>query len=130
MKHIGFLKHTLAILALTFSASSFAGGTSAFDKTAFESAKAQGKTVVVDFHADWCSTCKKQKPVLESLIKEPSMNSVVVFTADFDKETDLKKSLNIQKQSTLVVFKGQAEKARQMGLTSREEIKALIEKGI
>lgn len=130
MRHNRFLKHTLAYLAFVFSTSAFAGGASMYDKAAFESAKAQGKTVVIDFHADWCSTCKKQQPVLEALVKEPAMNSVVLFTADFDKETDLKKSLNIQKQSTLVVFKGQAEKARQMGLTSRDEIKALIEKGI
>jgi thiol-disulfide isomerase/thioredoxin len=124
------LKTLTVGLLLTFATTAFAGEWQTFNQAAFDEAKAQGKTVVLDFHADWCSTCKKQKPILEGLLKEPSMSSVVGFTVDFDKATELKTTMKVQKQSTLIVFKGSNEVARQMGLTSRDEIKALFTKGI
>jgi len=86
--------------------------------------------VVLDFHADWCSTCKKQKPILEGLLKEKEFAAVVGFVVDYDKENELRKNLKVHKQSTLVVYKGEKESSRDMGLTSIEAIKALLVKGI
>ncbi len=124
------LKSLALALFLTMATNAFAGTWQAFNQDAFDLAKSQGKTVVLDFHANWCSTCKKQKPILESLVKEPELNSVVAFTVDYDNSTELKKSLKVQKQSTLIVFKGANEVGRQMGVTNKDEIKALFLKGI
>lgn len=120
----------LAITAFAIGANAFAGEWKNYDEAAFKQAQAQGKTVVLDFHADWCSTCKKQKPVLEGLLEDKDLGSVVGFTVDFDSATDLKKNLKVQKQSTLIVYKGKSEVARNMGLTSKDDIKSLIMKGI
>jgi thioredoxin 1 len=112
------------------SLSAFAGGWSPYEEAAFAKAQGEGKTIVLDFHADWCPTCKKQKPILESLLQEEQFGPVVGLTVDFDKENQLKKQLKVQKQSTIIVFKGKNEVARSTGITKKDEIKALVSKGI
>ncbi len=130
MKLLQFLTISMIAGALTIGVSAFAGEWEPYDESAFKQAQAEGKTVVLDFHADWCPTCKKQKPILEGLLKEKDFEAVVGFTVDYDDATDLKKSLKVQKQSTLIVYKGKREVARNIGLTNKDEIKALILKGI
>lgn len=124
------LARSAAIIAMTTGINAFAGDWNPYSEAAFKQAQADGKTVVLDFHADWCSTCKKQKPVLEGLLQEGKLEPVVGFTVDFDNAAGLKKSLKVAKQSTLIVYKGKNEVARNMGLTNKDEIKALIMKGI
>lgn len=127
---VTYIKQVLIGLSMAISASVMAAEWQPFSKGAFEKAKTSGKTVVIDFHADWCGTCQKQKPILESLLREPKFDTVVGLTADYDKETDLRKALGIKKQSTLVVFKGAQEAGRSLGMTDAQQIKRLLEKGL
>jgi thiol-disulfide isomerase/thioredoxin len=60
-------------------------------------AQQAGRPVVVFFHADWCPTCRQQDKVLSSLKSEGL--DVVVLVADYDKEKDLRKRLNVRAQS-------------------------------
>jgi thioredoxin 1 len=101
-----------------------------FSQAEYDAALAAGKTVVVDFHATWCPTCKKQTPLLNEIVAMPGYEMVVALKADYDKEKDLKKSLKVSKQSTIVVFKGGKEVARQAGLTDKMALKSLIDKGM
>lgn len=101
-----------------------------FAKDQFEAALASGHTVVVDFHASWCPTCRKQAPILNEIVKMKGYENVVAFKADFDKEKELKKTMNVSKQSTIVVFKGGQEVGRSTGSTSKEDLKQLIDKGL
>ncbi len=107
-----------------------AGQSQPFSAAAFAKAKADGKTVLVDFAASWCPTCKKQGPVIESLLKEAKFKDVVAFKADYDTEKELKKQLKVTGQSTLVVFKGEKEAGRAMGITAKAAIGELIAKGL
>ncbi len=131
MQCIQSFKLAAIAFVLTISASAFAGEAKPYSAEALKTAQANGESVLVEFHAPWCTTCKKQKPVIESLLKEEkAFGKVVALTADYDKEVDLKKQLGVTKQSTLVVFKGNKEVGRAMGLTDRAAIKELITKGI
>ena len=58
------------------------------------------------------------------------MKSMVVFTVDFDSQKDLLRKLNVQKQSTLIVFKGKKEVGRSTGDTNPGRIEALLNKSI
>ena len=64
------------------------------------------------------------------LTSEPRMKSMVVFTVDFDSQKDLLRKLNVQKQSTLIVFKGKKEVGRSTGDTNPGRIEALLNKSI
>ena len=79
----------------------------------------KGKPVVVDFQADWCPTCKAQKPIVQGLLKDPKYSGLTLFVANYDTEKDLKKRLAVSQQSTFVVFKAGKEVARSTGQTDK-----------
>jgi len=101
-----------------------------FDKAKFDAALAQGKPVIVDFAADWCPTCKEQKPIVDALMDDPKRQKLTYFVADFDKETALKKRLHVTMQSTFLVFKGGKEIARSTGQTDKAELAGLFDKAL
>jgi thiol-disulfide isomerase/thioredoxin len=101
-----------------------------FEQQAYAQAVAAGKPVVVYLHADWCPTCRAQKPIVDRLSKEPRLKAVTIFVADFDKETALEKSLKVQQQSTFVVFRQGHEVARSTGQTSEAAIRAVLEQAL
>lgn len=129
MKLMNNLTRALAGFAFLVSTSIFAVEVKPYLPADFKAAQAAGKPAVLDFHANWCSTCKKQKAVIESLKEDPKLKDLVVFQANFDLEKSLKKDFKVTKQSTLVVFKGAQEVARATGITSREDISKLLVKG-
>jgi thioredoxin 1 len=101
-----------------------------FDKAKFDAALAQGKPVVVDFAADWCPTCKAQKPVVQGLLTDPKRKDLIMYVANFDTESALKKQLGVTMQSTLVVFKGGKEVGRSTGQTDKAVLGELFDKAL
>ena len=101
-----------------------------YSAVAFERLISQGQPVVVDFHADWCPTCRAQAPIVRGLLATPELKSVTVLIANYDTELALRKSLNVSTQSTLVVFRHGKEVARSTGDTSRDGLAALLRQAI
>ena len=101
-----------------------------YDKARFDAALGAGQPVIVDFAADWCPTCKAQQPLVQELLKEPRMKGVTLFSADFDRESGLKKALGVSTQSTFIVFKGGKEVARSTGQTNKEDLAATFAKAL
>ena len=117
------------LATVLFSALATAGSMP-FDEAAYAKAVANGGPVVVQFHADWCPTCKAQTPIVAEILNEPKMKSVKLFVANFDTEKALRKSLKVSTQGTFVVFKGAKEVARSSGQTNRGEIEATFAKSL
>lgn len=82
-----------------------------YSKAAFDTARAAGKTTLVFFHAPWCSVCRAQEPKVVARLTG-SARHVVAFKADYDTSTALRTEMNVAKQSTLILFKGNEEIAR------------------
>ena len=118
-----------AVAAVLLAAAAWAGEVP-FRKTDFDKALAAGQPAIIYFHADWCPTCKAQAPIVQELLKEPRMKNLTLFSADYDKETALKKSLRVSMQSTFVVFKGGKEVARSTGQTNKEDLAATFAKAL
>src|ERR1700754_4499890 len=95
-----------------------------FSAEAFKAAQASGSPILVEIHADWCPTCKAQKPILEKLTADPKFRDLVVFRVDFDSMKPVVKEFGAQMQSTLIVFKGSAEQGRSVGDTKQDSIAA------
>jgi len=55
---------------------------------------------------------------------------VTSFEIDFDTQKDLLRKFNVQKQSTLITFKGKQETGRSTGETNAARIEALLDKSI
>ncbi len=114
------------LVALTLATSAFAADIMIYSKDNFDKAVKNGKHVAIQFHADWCPTCKKQEASLKELRTEKSFADVMFFKADFDTEKALKKELKVTGQSTIVIFNKGKEVARSSGVTDTTELKKLI----
>lgn len=101
-----------------------------FDQKAFDAAQAAGKPILVEVSAPWCPVCKAQAPILSRLNSEAKYKDLVRFDVDFDSQKDLLRKFNVQKQSTLIVFKGKQETGRSTGDTNPDSIAVLLGKSI
>jgi thioredoxin 1 len=95
----------------------------AYSDAAFQSATASGKPVVIEFHADWCPTCRAQAPVLRSLA-----GKFTILTVNYDGQKSVVKKFGVRRQSTLIVFKDGKEVGRAVGITSKSAISSLLAK--
>tara|TARA_Y100000590_G_scaffold307055_1_gene346570 strand:+ start:310 stop:678 length:369 start_codon:yes stop_codon:yes gene_type:complete len=122
------MKKLLFILFFIISANSFAAEVKMnFTKDLFESAQNAGKTVVVNSWNKYCYTCIKQEKVFKKAKKE---FKDVLFLSFAQKNKDIAKFLNIDYRSTIVIYRNNKEIARAVGITKKEEIYLLINKGI
>ncbi len=119
-----------ALTLLAVAASAAAAGERPYTTDDFKQLTQAGQQVVVDVHADWCPTCRRQQPVLESLVKEGKYKDYTILVVDFDKQTDALKQFRVSSQSTLIVFHGTQEKARATGITTPQQIGALLDQGL
>ena len=119
----------LAFFILIISTSSFAGEYEVnFNIEKFKSAQKNGKIVVIHSWNKSCSTCAKQKPILEKAKKD--FENVIFMNFEQTKNKDIAKLLKIDYWTTIVVYKDNKELAREIGLYNEEDIYNLIKKGI
>ncbi len=127
MDRRSFLTVTAGALLAPFAAQA----ASAYKPGLVNTHLAKGDTVFLDFKASWCSTCAAQERVIKALKSEnPAYEANITFI-DVDWDTygrsDLVKSLNIPRRSTLVVLKGEQELGRIVAQTGRTQIKTLMD---
>ncbi len=84
-----------------------------------------GKVVALHFHADWCPTCRAQERVF-SAWKGDSAVPGTLLIVNYDNERGLRRKLGVRTQSTVIVYKGAAEKARVAGDTDPLALRAAL----
>lgn len=119
-----------AVLALSNITGAFAAERLVYESNAFAAALEAGKPILVHVTAPWCGECRAQKPVVAALAAQPEYANLTIFDVDYDTQKDALRTLKIQKQSTLAVFKAKAEVSRAVGITKREAIEALVKKAL
>ena len=132
MKRRNFLAISTCALFLPMAAS--AGDTANYTPGLIEKALADGKTVFVDYAAEWCSTCARQERVINALRdSNPAYEQNIMFVrVDWDdfKRHEVTTSRNIPRRSTLLVLRGDQELGRIVAGTSEADIKALLDTGL
>ena len=94
----------------------------------FEKAQLDGKTIVINAWNENCMTCEKQSIVFANAVND--FKDVEFLFYEQTKYKEIANALNIKFWTTIVVYKGQKEINRQMGLVKKEDIYKLIKKGI
>jgi thiol-disulfide isomerase/thioredoxin len=119
----------VSALLLTSAAMSHAIEFQPYSAAALAAAQKADKPVALQFHADWCPTCRAQDKVLDKLKAEPGLD-VTVFKVNYDTEKDLKRQYKIQTQSTVVVLRGDKERGRLVGDTTEAGIRAALKSAL
>ena len=119
-----------ALAAIFVVAPAFAGMRADYTPAGLDAAQKAGKSILVEVHAPWCPVCKAQTPILSKLEADPRFANLAVFHVDFDSQKDALKALGVQKQSTLIVFKGAKETGRSVGATDPLSLEELLEKSL
>ncbi len=119
-----------SMLAAFGFASAAKAGEIPFTPEVFAAAQKAGKHILVAVHADWCPVCKQQKPIIDKLSGEQKFKNMTILRVDFDSQKPIVQGFKVQKQSTLIIFKGEAELARSTGDTKADSIEQLLGRGI
>ncbi len=122
------LKTTVLFFLTAFASLAIAGEVKPYSQAQFDALTAAGKPVLLAVHADWCPTCKAQKPIVDELMGQPGYKDVTTLVIDFDTDKPLLKTYKISTQSTLIAFKGSRELGRSVGDTSKAGIEGLLKK--
>lgn len=124
-------KKGLVFLALCIGLSvAQAGEWAPYTEAQFNTLSKDDHTVVLMIHADWCATCKRQQPALESAVMRPEFSQYDVLVVDYDKQTDVMKHFKVTERSTLLVFKSGKEVARATGISDQRAVVSLLRAGL
>ena len=111
---------------LAFSANAFEKKTT-FNKELFDKAQSDGKIVVVTSWIKYCTSCASQMKVLDKAKND--FENIEFLTFEVTKK-EIASLLNVQYQTTLLIFKNNKEVYRSIGETSREAIYKAIKSSI
>ena len=105
-----------------------------FTTKTYNSFLKSGKPFMLGVHTSWCTTCAKQRRVINSLKSRGApYKNVTVLEMDWDKYRGSKigRKLRIPRRSTLIMYNGGGrEVGRIVAGTSVSQIKGLVDKGI
>ena len=114
------IKKFLTILIVLIPLNSFAlEKNTTFDEQLFKKAQSEGKVVVVSSWIKYCYSCASQMKVLKEAKKD--FDNIEYFAFDVTNK-QISSLLNVQYQSTLLIFKDNKEVYRSIGETTQKEI--------
>lgn len=95
---------------------------------------AAGETVLLDFSASWCSTCRAQGRAIEALRSaNPAYDAAITFIrVDWDDygQSDYTLLLGVPRRSTLVLLRGEEELGRIIADTRQDAIRELLDRAL
>ena len=121
------MKKILIIIFFLFCSNSLAiEKSTTFTDKIFKKAQSEGKIIVINSWNKFCSTCKKQIKILDKA--ETKFNDVIFLSYEQTENKDIADKLNIDYWTTIVIYKGEDEIYRSMGVTEKNQLYLAINK--
>ena len=98
-----------------------------FNKELFDKAQTDGKIVIVSSWVKYCTSCASQMKVLDKAKND--FENIEYFKFDV-RNKEIANLLNVQYQTTLLIFKNNKEIYRSVGETSKDLIYKAIQSSI
>ena len=105
-----------------------------FNKELFNKAQSDGKVVIVSSWIKYCTSCAGQMKILKTAKKEGELSdikfdNIEYFSFDVTNE-EIANLLNVQYQTTILIFRNNKEIYRSVGETTKELIYEAIKSTI
>lgn len=94
-------------------------------KENFNSIKESGKTVLLDFYADWCMPCQMMSPTVHEIADENE--EYIVGKINVDDEPQLAMDFGVVSIPMLVCIKNGKVASQTVGVQSKEKILQMLE---
>ena len=122
------MQKILIILFCVFSFNAFAmEKKTTFNKELFDKVQSDGKVAIVSSWIKYCSSCASQMKVLNKAKNE--FDNIEYFTFEVTNR-EIAELLNVQYQTTLLIFRDNKEIYRSVGETTKELIYEAIRSSI
>ena len=122
------MKKILIILFCLISFNAFAlEKKTTFDKIIFDKAQSEGKVVIVSSWIKYCISCESQMKILNEVEKD--FENLIYLTFDVTNK-EISDLLDVQYQTTLLIFKNNEEVYRSIGEISKNKIYKAIKSSI
>lgn len=128
--NFNFLAPVAVMSVAVLSTPAAAAQVRAFETRAFAAAQAQGRPILVDVSAKWCSTCRVQEKHIAKITRDPAFAKLIVFKLDYDSQKAERRQLKVPRQSTLIAFRGLREMGRSVADTDPHSLEALVRKAL
>lgn len=115
-----------AAVAVALAAPAMAAEFKPFDRATFDAAQKAGRPVLVEVNAWWCPVCASQSGTIKATVGAPEYAKLLVLRINYDKQKPEWQAFNVQKQSTLIAFKGGRELGRVSYITDNTKIRDLL----
>ena len=126
------------ILVFIFCIFAFSGNTmekeTTFNKELFDKAQSEGKVVVVSSWIKYCTSCASQMKILNKAKKDGQLSDIKFDNIEYFSfevtNREIADLLNVQYQTTILIFKNYKEVYRSVGETSKDLIYKAIKSSI
>lgn len=95
------------------------------DKNNFNEVKNSGKTVLLDFYAEWCGPCRMVAPIVDEIAEENPQ--YLVGKINVDEQEELAQEFGVFSIPTLVVLKNGEVVNQVTGARPKPQILKLLE---
>jgi thioredoxin-like negative regulator of GroEL len=97
-----------------------------FDRAAFVAAQAANLPILIEVSAWWCPVCASQGKTIEAAIADPAYARLQVFKINYDRQKAEWQSFGVNRQGSLITFRGKAPLGRLDFITDKDQIRALL----
>jgi len=94
-------------------------------KDNYSDIKNSGKTVLLDFYADWCGPCRMVGPIVEEIAEENPQ--FLVGKINVDEEPELASEYGVMSIPTLVVLKNGEVVSKSAGARPKAQILSMLD---
>ena len=105
-----------------------------FDKELFNKAQSEGKVVIVSSWIKYCSSCASQMKVLNTAKNNGELSDIKFDNIEYFsfnvRNKEIANLLDVQYQTTLIIFKGNKEVYRSVGETTKDLIYEALKNSI